>query len=176
MRSLNDVGLDEVKDFLGKGWLTHDGMWFYHTYRQLGMESANRLNREAIRSLSVIEMDRAKKILHVGDEDLKSYEGFRNFMLDSLKLTLPESIFSRARFVFPAENIFHWEWEKGECFAYKGMKQIGVIGDYVCGVIYRLECWMDSLGIDYKVNPKMEKCIMHSKGSCSGNFYLSLPT
>jgi len=175
MRSLNDVDLDEVKDFLGKGWLTHDGMWFYHTYRQLGIQTANRLNREAIRALSVVEMDRAKKVLHVADEDLKSHEGLRSFILDSLKLILPRSVFSRARFVFPAENILRWEWENGECFAYKGMKQLGVIGDYVCGVIYRIECWMDYLGIDYKVNPKIEKCIMHSKGSCTGDFSFTIP-
>ena len=29
MRSLYAVGKEEIRDLLGKGWLTHDGMWFY---------------------------------------------------------------------------------------------------------------------------------------------------
>jgi len=33
----------EIRDLLGKGWLTHDGMWFYNTYRELGIEKANQL-------------------------------------------------------------------------------------------------------------------------------------
>jgi hypothetical protein len=29
MKSLYAVGKEEIRDLLGKGWLTHDGMWFY---------------------------------------------------------------------------------------------------------------------------------------------------
>ena len=70
MRRLNEVSDSEIEDFLGKGWLTHDGMWFYHTYLDSGMDKANRVNREAIRSLAAVEMTRARKVLEVADEDL----------------------------------------------------------------------------------------------------------
>jgi len=38
MNVLDKIEKKEIGDLLGKGWLTHDGMWFYHTYRQLGIE------------------------------------------------------------------------------------------------------------------------------------------
>jgi Family of unknown function (DUF6125) len=176
MKSLDEVARQELKDFLGKGWLTHDGMWFYHTYLNSGMDEANKLNREAIKTLAATEMARAKKVLEVSEEDLKTFEGLRDFLLESLRLILPESVFSRSSFYSPADNILRWEWQDGECFAYKGMKQIGVIDDYICGVIYRIQCWFEHLGIPYEVEPRIEKCIMHQTGKCSGKFIVSLPT
>lgn len=175
MKRLDDIDREVMKDFLGKGWLTHDGMWFYHTYLDCGIETANRLNREAIRSLSAIEMARTKKALELEEDDLDTFEGLRDFMHDSLRMVLPASVFSRANFTFRAPNIFHWEWEDGECFAYKGMRQIGVLDEYVCGVIYRIQCWFENLGIPCEVEPKIEKCIMHETGSCAGDFTILLP-
>ncbi len=175
MRRLDDVGSEEVKDFLGKGWLTHDGMWFYHTYLDRGMETANRLNREAIKSLAAAEMARARKVLRVEDEDLSTFEGLQAFTQDALKMILPESVYSRAEFTFKPPNIFHWEWEDGNCFAYRGMQQLGVLDEYICGVIYRIERWFENLGIRFEVEPKIEKCIMHETGSCAGDFTIQLP-
>ena len=174
MRRLEEIGREELKDYLGKGWLTHDGMWFYHTYLDSGMETANRLNRGAIRSLAAIEMARARKVLQVEEDDLRTFEGLQAFMRDALEMTLPRSVFSRASFAFVPPNVFRWEWEDGECFAYKAMKQLGVIDEYVCGVIFRIECWLQNSGIPYTVEPRIEKCIMHETGHCRGDFTIDL--
>jgi hypothetical protein len=174
MKRLDEVDREELKDFLGKGWLTHDGAWFYHACLECGMDKANALNRESIRTLSAIEMARAKKVMQASEGELATFNGLRDFLFESLRLILPTSVLSRASFTSPAANILRWEWEDGQCFAYKGMKQIGVIDDYVCGVIYRIECWLEHLGIPYVVEPKIEKCIMHERGSCSGGFVISL--
>ena len=61
-----------------------------------------------------------------------------------------------------------WEWESGECFAFKGMKRIGIIDGYQCGVMYRIECWLEALGIKYSIDPRIDKCIMHETGACLG--------
>ena len=175
MRRLEEVPPQEVKDFLGKGWLTHDGMWFYHTCLDCGIQAANRLNRKAIRTLSAIEMARAKRVLGVAEGDLDNFAGLRDFMHDSLELILPASIFSRADFTSRDPNVIHWEWEDGECFAYKGMQQLGVLDEYLCGVIFRIQCWLENLGIPYEVEPEIEKCIMHETGSCAGDFTILLP-
>ncbi len=175
MKHLDEVDREDMKDFLGKGWLTHDGMWFYHTYLNSGMDTANKLNREAIKTLSAIEMARAKKVLEVSEDELKTFESLRDFLLESLRLILPASVYSRSSFTSPAANVLHWEWRDGECFAYQGMKQIGIIDEYICGVIYRIQCWLEHLGIPYEVEPKIEKCIMHETGKCSGVFTLKLP-
>jgi len=40
----------------------------------------------------------------------------------------------------------------------------------VCGVIYRIECWLNSLQVPYTVHPKIDLCRMAETGSCSGEF------
>ncbi|MBU1671330.1 MAG: hypothetical protein KKF41_06300 [Actinobacteria bacterium] len=170
MRRLEDVPRGELKDYLGKGWLTHDAMWFYHTCRDSGIQEANRLNREAIRSLAAIEMARARKVLCVEEGELRTWEGLAQFMQDALAMTLPSSIYSRVSFTLVPPNVLHWEWADGECFAYQGMKQLGVIDEYVCGVMFRIECWLENSGIPYTLEPRIEGCIMHRTGHCAGDF------
>ncbi|MBW1680124.1 MAG: hypothetical protein JRF59_07320 [Deltaproteobacteria bacterium] len=173
MRSWRDADWEEIKDFLGKGWLTHDGMWFYHCSRTLGMEVTNRLNRQAIRSLAAVEMERAREVLGARDEELRYFEGFARFMAESLEMILPRAVFSRARFTYRDGHIMAWEWEKDRCFAYRGMKQMGVIDEYLCGVMHRIECWIDYLGVGYTMEPRVERCLMHTRGACAGEIHLN---
>ena len=174
MGVLNKIGKREIRDLLGKGWLTHDGMWFYHTYQEFGIEKANKLNKAAIRSLASIEIKRLKKTLGIGGEKIGTFEEFKDFMLAAIEMTLPNSVFERFRLRASSKNLLHWEWEKGGCFAYKGMKQMGIIDEYSCGVIYRIECWLQALGIKYSIDPKIDKCMMHEKGACSGDIRIFL--
>jgi hypothetical protein len=171
---LNKIGKREIRDLLGKGWLTHDGMWFYHTYQELGVEKANKLNKAAIRSLAPIEIKRVKKALGIGGEKIGTFEELKDFMLEALEVILPNSVFEKFRFRAPSKDLLHWEWESGECFAYKGMKQIGIIDGYRCGVMYRIECWLEALGIKYSIYPKIDKCMMHEKGACLGDIKVIL--
>jgi len=140
---LNKIEKREIRDLLGKGWLTHDGMWFYHTYQELGIKKANTLNKATIRSLAPIEIKRVKKALGIGWEKIGTFEELKDFMLEALEVILPNSIFEKFRFRASSKDLLHWEWENGECFAYKGMKQIGIIDGYRCGVMYRIECWLE---------------------------------
>jgi hypothetical protein len=167
MRKLEDLSREEIRDLLGKGWLTHDGMWFYNASQELGIDQANALNKAAIKSQASIEVRRAMKILGMGEE-LRTFGELQEFMVETLRLTLPASVFEKFHLAFPAKNSLHWEWEKQECFAYKGMKQMGTIDEYRCGVMYRIECWLETLGIDYRIHPKLDRCIMHTEGACSG--------
>ncbi|MEJ2170568.1 MAG: hypothetical protein P8X90_34165 [Desulfobacterales bacterium] len=67
-----------------------------------------------------------------------------------------------------------WHWQTGQCFAYKGMKQIGMIDGYRCGVMYRIECWLVALGIAYSMQPPIEGCRMHAEGACKGQIRVLL--
>ena len=169
MGILNKIEKREIRDLLGKGWLTHDGMWFYHTYREFGIEKANTLNKAAIRSLAPIEIKRVKKVLGIGADKIGTFEELKDFMLEALEMILPNSVLEKFRFQASSKDRLHWEWESGECFAFKGMKQIGIIDGYRCGVMYRIGCWLEALGIKYNIDPKIDKCIMHEKGACLGD-------
>ena len=170
MSVFNKIEKREIRDLLGKGWLTHDGMWFYHTCRELGIEQANTLNKAAIRSLAPIEVQRTLKILGIDPKKIRTLEGVKNFLLEALELILPGSVFERIKFSVSSSDLLHWEWKNEECFAYKGIKQIGMLDGYRCGVMYRIECWLDALKIAYTINPKIDKCLMHEQGACSGDF------
>jgi hypothetical protein len=171
---LQRIEKSDIRDLLGKGWLTHDGMWFYHTYLEYGIEKANYLNRAAIQSLAPIEMHRTKKVLGIDKEKFDTFDELKEFMLEALELIMPHSVFDKVSFSARSVDLLHWEWENGECFAYKGMKQIGVIDEYRCGVMYRIECWLKTLGVNYNIDPEIDTCIMHEKGACSGDIRIFL--
>jgi len=172
--ALNRIGKKEIRDLLGKGWLTHDGLWFYHTYQVLGIDTANQLNKAAIQSLAPIEVKRIRQILDINENHLTSFNKIETFMHDALELTLPESVFGKLTFTSPHKNTLHWEWEKGECFAYRGIKAMGIIDEYSCGVMYRIACWLAALGIEFSMHPRPDKCIMHATGTCAGDISVTL--
>lgn len=174
MGVLDRIEKTDIRDLLGKGWLTHDGMWFYHTSQEFGMEKANALNKAAIKSLAPIEIERAKQVLGIDKERFDTFDEFMEFMLSALELTMPSSVFKKIHFRSPSRDLIHWDWENGQCFAYKGMKQIGTIDRYRCGVMYRIECWLEALGITYTMHPRFEGCLMHKKGICEGEIRVFL--
>jgi hypothetical protein len=174
MQPLNRISKKEIRDLLGKGWLTHDGMWFYHTYQTLGIETANQLNKAAIKSLAPIEVKRVTQILGINGDDGMTFNDLQTFMQDALELTLPESVFGKLQFTSHPKNTLHWEWETGECFAYKGIKRMGIIDEYRCGVMYRIACWLEALEIEFSMHPKPDKCMMHTTGTCAGDINIRL--
>jgi len=50
----------------------------------------------------------------------------------------------------------------------------GVEKIYECGVLYRIKCWLDELGITHRFIPEIGKCHMHVNGSCAGEIKLFL--
>jgi hypothetical protein len=174
MGVLDRIEKQDIRDLLGKGWLTHDGMWFYHAHQEFGVERANALNRAAIKSLAPVEMERMKRVLEIDKERLDSFDKLIDFVLAALELTLPDSVFKKASFSSSGTGLIRWVWEREQCFAYKGMKQIGAIDGYRCGVLYRIECWLEALGIRYFTHPKIDGCLMHEKGGCEGEIRVFL--
>jgi hypothetical protein len=150
--------------------MTHDGMWFYHCVQEFGIEAANKINKAAIKSLAPIEVRRVKEALGMKKEKIETFGEFKYFFAGISELFVAE--FMNITMTFPEQNVLHWEFEPKKCFAYKGMKHIGVIDKYECGVIYRVACWIDSLGVEYSVNPRITGCLMLASGTCSGDFSL----
>ncbi|MFA5064544.1 MAG: DUF6125 family protein [Dehalococcoidia bacterium] len=171
MRKFEDVSKDEIRDLLGKGWLTHDGMWFYTVSNELGVDMANKLNKAAIKAMAPFEVNRLKKVTGLREKQLTSIEGLQEFLPAGMQMILPVSVFSKLHFTVMPGNTIHWEWEKDECFAYKGMSRIGVIDKYECGVMYRVECWLELLGLKFTSIPQISNCRMHTQGQCSGEFW-----
>jgi hypothetical protein len=166
------LGRAQIRDLLAKGWLTHDGMWFDRAARALGVEQANELNLAAIRAMAPFEVSRLAEALGVTPADLMDAAAVARFVAAGIALVTPESVSSHLHIGADAGNL-HWEWEPGECFAYKGMQRFGHLAGYECGVIYRVECWLDALGVRPPGDRAVGDCLMHTKGECAGALELS---
>jgi len=171
MRTFADVNKEEIRELLGKGWLTHDGMWFYTVSRELGVDTANKFNKAAIKAMAPLEVRRLKQVTGLQDSQLTGIEVLKEFLPAGMQMILPVSVFSKLHFAVMPGNTLHWEWDRGECFAYKGMSRMGVIDRYECGVMYRVECWLELLGLKFTSTPQTAKCRMLANGDCSGEFH-----
>jgi len=167
---MDQARIDEIIVLLNKCWMTHDGMWFYHCFQEFGIEKANKVNKAAIGSLAPIEVKRIKNFTGLGDHDIDTFKKFKAFFAGAADLVIPD--FMHGKMSFPEENVLHWEFETGNCFAYKGMQAIGALEGYECGVIHRIECWIRSLGIEFKSTPEVSGCLMFKQGKCSGDIKL----
>lgn len=170
MKTTDSLEAQELIDLLNRCWMTHDGMWFYQCLQHFGIEKANRLNKAAIKGLAPFEISRMKKAFPV-QEEIDSFPAFKEFFSMAGRVFIPP--FMNAAMSFPGENILHWEFAPQSCFAYKGIRRMGVIDRYECGVIYRIECWLDSLGIGYRLKPQVAGCLMHEQGRCEGRIELT---
>ena len=169
MLSIENINQKEIIDLLNKCWMTHDGMWFFHCLNEFGIETTNKINKLSIKSLSSIEIERIKIALGF-EKNIESFEEFRLFFKAISIFMIPD--FMNVKFSFPEDNKMTWEFDQGKCFAYTGINRLGVIDKYECGVLYRIKCWLEEIGISYKFNPEIDRCIMHSTGNCSGNIQL----
>ena len=169
MRKAKNIPQKETVDLLNKCWMTHDGMWFFHCLREFGIEATNKMNKSAIKSLSSIEIARVKKTLDCR-KPIEDFNAFKIFFDEAANLMIPA--FMNVTFTYPEQNKMAWEFNQNQCFAYTGIKKLGVIDQYECGVLYRIKCWLDELGIQHRFIPGIGKCHMHFGGRCSGEIQL----
>jgi len=164
MTLFDQLDKSQLKELLVKCWMTHDGSWFYSCARELGMDTANKLNKAAIKSLSVIEVQRVRKAMGLEKIKISSFEQLKDFVNDAFSLLKGD--FMDFYYTFPESNLMHWEMNR--CFAYNGMKMMGVNKEYECGIIYRVSCWLDALGIKHSIEPEIDKCLLNTQKKCSG--------
>jgi hypothetical protein len=150
----------QLKELLNKGWMTHDAMWFYNSVQEIGIEKTNKINRAAVKAMAAVEMKRMKKAL--GVVEIKTFDQWVELFEASMYIVSGD--FMKYKFIYPGQNVIHSEWLS--CFAYDGVKALGVIDRYECGIMDRIEAWLDALGLKWEVEPKVTGCMMHTHGKC----------
>jgi hypothetical protein len=168
-RRFETLEKESLRDLLVRNWMTHDAMWFAHAAQHCGMEKANLLNRTAVRAMAAVEVRRLQKAL--GFAEITSFEELREFVLQAFELL--RAPFMQFRLSFPERNRMRWEIES--CFAYQGVKKLGVADHYECGIFERLESWFDTLGVAWSATPPVEGCLFHRTGACAREYRFALP-
>ena len=157
---LAPLELKQLKELLNKGWMTHDAMWFYNSVQEIGIEKTNKINRAAVKAMAAVEMKRMKKAL--GVTEIKTFDQWVELFEASMYIVSGD--FMKYKFIYPGQNVIHSEWLS--CFAYDGVKSLGVIDRYECCIMDRIEAWLDVLGLKWEVEPKVTGCMMHTHGKC----------
>ncbi len=164
VKKIEDITKAEAIVLLNKCWMTHDGMWFFSCLQEYGIEAANKLNKSAIEYLAPFEIGRLKKILDFAGESFGNFDEFRVFFNSVAELFIPD--FMGGEFRINKDHSMDMMMRPDECFAYKGIKRLGVIEDYECGVMYRIECWLRNLGLEFESDTHSLHCLFHHKGHC----------
>lgn len=166
METLSKV---ELKEFLIKNWMTHDALWFLHCLRETDIETTNKINRAASSELGLVEAKRFKKI--VGIDEIKNTDDLKKllkFIYDTIK-----GDFMKISYEFIKDNEIISEMR--QCFAHDGIKRIGVIEQYQCGIYERIEGWYKGLGLKFDVNPQITGCLMQYDKKCVRYYKFSFP-
>jgi len=158
--NFDSLSKNELKELMNKNWMTHDAMWFYNCFKELGIEKTNKINKAAVHDMAIIEIKRIQKALGVGPLD--TFEKFKSFFDDAMEIATGK--FMKYRYQFPAHNLMQSQWDS--CFAYEGMKMLGVSDRYECGIMLRIDTWLHTLGIKFEVDPHVMGCMMHTDGKC----------
>ncbi|HPI92539.1 MAG TPA: DUF6125 family protein [Deltaproteobacteria bacterium] len=173
MKTLEQIGIHAVKEHILKNWMTHDGMWFFHSLQAHGVDEANRLNKAAIRSLAAIELKRAQSLFGLTTEGVDTFDDLRDLV--DAAFSVSKGDFMRFTYTFPEKNVLRWEWDGSGCFAYQGMQRMGAIDRYECGVLFRVLCWIESAGVRYAPDRELKGCRMHMEGRCAGEVRFFFP-
>ncbi len=164
MKTIDQLSREEIIIALNKDWMTHDGMWFFNSVTELGIEKTNQLNLAAIEGMTQLEIHRFKKLLGFKKDRIESFEEFKAFFGAIRELFIPEFMGSHVEFTDHDSVIM--EMEKDNCFAYKGIKKMNQLDEYRCGVLYRIELMFKHTGLRYKASHTAGKCLMHHQGAC----------
>ncbi len=161
-----EMDTKQLVELLNKNWMTHDAMWFLHCMQECGMEKTNKINKAAVRSMGMIEAKRLSNAL--GIETIENYQDLRSFFERAMGVVMPD--FMKFTYTFRDDCVIHAEWQS--CFAHDGMKKIGMIDRYECGIFERINAWLDALKIRYTVSPRVQGCMMHTDGRCYRDYTL----
>ncbi len=153
----------EVRELFSKNWLTHDAMWYGNCMQELGPELANKINKTATRLMAGIEISRIMKIMGKPKGNIVTTFDELKEIIDTAFHTVQTS-FLKFDFSFPEKNLLRGSFN--ECFAHDGVKKFGMLDNYDCGIVERVQGWIETVGVQFEMSPQFRGCLMHQHGSC----------
>jgi hypothetical protein len=156
----NSLSFEMEKDLLIKGWMSHDARWFMAVAEHFGIDAANRLNQFVCREIGRVEMKRYMKTLALSPA--KNLEEF--LILGEAGLTLYGS--GLAEYEIKVLDHQTYEMHLKRCFAYENIVRAGIKDQYECGILARIQGWIDAQGSNHELTPPLGKCMMASGKEC----------
>lgn len=158
---MKELSFSEQKDLLIKGWMSHDARWFMAVAEHFGIETANRLNQFVCREIGRVEMKRFMKTLALSPtKDLEEHLTFNKAAFALYGSGLAE---------YDIKVLDHRSFEihLRRCFAYENILRAGIKDQYDCGILARIQGWIDAQGLEHELAPPLGKCMMVLGKECS---------
>lgn len=161
---LGQFSQSDRESLLIQNWMSHDARWFAAAAQKLGMQTANQLNQTAARDLGATEARRIVRKLQ-----LPKIESLDDYLLTQevfISLLGPDLIKYQVDKI--DNNTFEIKIRK--CLAYDNIKRASMVDDYVCGIMARLNGWLDGLEIDFAMEPPIGLCLKCQDTDCVYRF------
>jgi hypothetical protein len=154
------INQNQLKDMLLRNWLTHDALWYAEVAAKLGMAEASPMNLRVCRKLGRIEF---KRLMNAADAlPPKNFTASRELFELGKGVFVPEFIDIQIDYQGNSVQVFRIS----ECFAYNGMKKLGLLSDYECGIFERIEGWFDAMGLRYTRTPDLRRGLKFKGEEC----------
>ena len=150
---LNNLSFDVQKDLLIKGWMSHDARWFMAVAGRFGVEEADRLNQKVCRELGQVEMKRFMKALSLPLP--KNIDEHIAINKEAISLYGPDLI----EYEIKALDHQSYEMHIKRCFAHENVVKAGTKDQYKCGILARVQGWIDAQGLKHELTPPLGKCM-----------------
>jgi len=157
--STDDVDPAAWRDLLVRNWMTHDAMWFGQSVMHHGIDAANELNCAAVRAMGAVEAKRVVRLL--GLPAVAGPADVRGFFDAAIALLIPSFMSFEVAW---APDATQAKFHITRCFAHDGVESLGVLDQYRCGIYPRLYGWLDTLGVEFEVQPAAPGCVWAADG------------
>jgi len=157
----DSLSFEMEKDLLIKGWMSHDARWFMAVAERFGIDTANRLNQGVCREIGRVEMKRLTKSLALSPpKDMVEYLNFNKAAFALYGSGLAE---------YEIKTLDHQSYERRlkRCFAYENIVRAGIKDQYECGILARIQGWINAQGLEHELKPALGKCMMVLGKECS---------
>lgn len=154
------INQDQLRNILIKNWMTHDALWYGEVAAKFGMAEASPMNLRVCRKLGQIEFGRLMKM--VGAPSPKNIEEYQELFEIGKQVFFPDFISVQIDYPSDDSQVFHFL----DCFAHRGMKKLGLLPDYECGIFERIEGWFDAMGLKYTRTPDLSRCLKFKGKEC----------
>ena len=148
------------KDLLIKGWMSHDARWFMAVADRFGIEEANQLNQKVCRELGQVEMKRFIKALSLPLP--KNMDEQITINKEAISLYGPDLI----EYEIKALDRQVYEMHIRRCFAHENVVRAGIEDQYECGILARVQGWVDAQGLKHELTPALGKCMKVQGKGC----------
>ena len=151
---MKELPFSKKKELLIKGWMSHDARWFMAVAERLGIEEANRLNQRVCRELGQVEMKRFMKALGLSlPKNIHEHIGINDAAI---------SLYGPDLIEYEIKVLDHQSYEMRikRCFAHENVVQAGIKDQYQCGILARVQGWIDTHELQHELTPSLGKCMM----------------